>query len=245
MRLHETGYSIRKISRTLKCSRNTVSKYLNGDMESVCSKSESAGDMDRYRDYVIKALSRGICRNNVYRDLKKHGFQYSRTAAYNYMNRMVKIYRIDVSSMKDTTPSQKEKLNQIRKYDYVSRKSVFRFLWLGEELNKHHLAYLYETYPKLRMLQTCIMEWRQIFRTGYQSLLYSFLDKYHTSEIKQIAGFVGGLMKDMEAVENAVSSPLSNGFVEGTNNKLKMIKRIMYGRCSCLLLAAKLMLDVR
>ena len=59
------------------------------------------------------------------------------------MNRLVKIYRIDVSSMKDTTPSQKEKLKQIRKYDYVSRKSVFRFLWLGEELNKHQLEMLY------------------------------------------------------------------------------------------------------
>jgi transposase len=72
------------------------------------------------------------------------------------------------------------------------------------------------------------MEWRQIFRIGYQSLLYSFLDKYHTSEIKQIAGFVGGLIKDLEAVENAVSSRLSNGFVEETNNKLKMIKCTMY-----------------
>ncbi|NFB73608.1 transposase, partial [Clostridium butyricum] len=34
----------------------------------------------------------------------------------------------------------------------------------------------------------------------------------------------------------------SNGFVEGTNSKLKMIKRTMYGRCSKKLLAAKLML---
>jgi transposase len=44
-------------------------------------------------------------------------------------------------------------------------------------------------------------------------------------------------------VENAVASPLSNGFVEGTNNKLKMVKRMMYGRCGIRLLRAKLMLD--
>lgn len=79
---------------------------------------------------------------------------------------------------------------------------------------------------------------------GYQSLLYSFLDKYHNSEIKQIAGFTRGLLKDLEAVENAVSSPLSNGFVEGTNSKLKMVKCTMYGRCSRQLLAAKLMFVV-
>ena len=42
-------------------------------------------------------------------------------------------------------------------------------------------------------------------------------------------------------IENSVASPLSNGFVEGTNNKLKMVKRTMYGRCSRQLLEAKLM----
>ena len=32
----------------------------------------------------------------------------------------------------------------------------------------------------------------------------------------------------------------SNGFVEGTNSRLKMIKRTMYGRCGRKLLEAKL-----
>ena len=44
-------------------------------------------------------------------------------------------------------------------------------------------------------------------------------------------------------IENAVVSDLSNGFVEGVNNKLKMIKRTMYGRCGQKLLTAKLMYD--
>ena len=42
-------------------------------------------------------------------------------------------------------------------------------------------------------------------------------------------------------MENSVACELSNGFVEGTNSKLKMVKRTMYGRCSKALLAAKLM----
>ena len=32
-------------------------------------------------------------------------------------------------------------------------------------------------------------------------------------------------------MENSVASELSNGFVEGTNSKLKMVKRTMYGKC--------------
>ena len=45
-------------------------------------------------------------------------------------------------------------------------------------------------------------------------------------------------------MENSVVCELSNGFVEGTNSKLKMVKRTMYGRCSKAFLAAKLM-DVK
>ncbi|MEG1459351.1 MAG: transposase, partial [Acetivibrio sp.] len=50
-----------------------------------------------------------------------------------------------------------------------------------------------------------------------------------------------GLEKDRDAVENSVASSLSNGFVEGTNSKLKMIKRTMYGRCNKVRLEAKMM----
>jgi transposase len=61
------------------------------------------------------------------------------------------------------------------------------------------------------------------------------------SSIKEIASFAKGLEKDIDAVENAVASSLSNGFVEGTNSKVKTIKKAMYGRCGKLLLSAKLM----
>ena len=52
--------------------------------------------------------------------------------------------------------------------------------------------------------------------------------------------FAEGLKRDIVAVENAVAYDYSNGFVEGTNSRLKMIKRTMYGRCRKQLLEAKL-----
>lgn len=70
--------------------------------------------------------------------------------------------------------------------------------------------------------------------------LYLFIERYKISEIKELASFANGLEKDIYAVENAVASNLSNGFVEGTNSKLKMVKRTM-GRYSKQLLEAKLM----
>ena len=74
-------------------------------------------------------------------------------------------------------------------------------------------------------------------------MLYLFIEKYKHSDVKEFSSFARGLRKDIDAVENAVASPLSNGFVEGTNNKLKMVKRMMYGRCGIMLLRAKLMLE--
>ena len=36
--------------------------------------------------------------------------------------------------------------------------------------------------------------------------------------------------KDIALIKNAISLPNSSGFVEGNNNKFKLIKRILYGR---------------
>ena len=82
---------------------------------------------------------------------------------------------------------------------------------------------------------------RKAFSKKNTSWLYLFIERYKKSTIKEIASFAKGLEKDVEAVENAVSSDKSNGFVEGTNNRLKMVKRTMYGRCGRHLLSAKLM----
>jgi transposase len=46
---------------------------------------------------------------------------------------------------------------------------------------------------------------------------------------------------DIAAVANAVELPYSNGFIEGNNNRLKMIKRIMYGRAKMQLLAIRVL----
>ena len=66
-----------------------------------------------------------------------------------------------------------------------------------------------------------------------------FIEKYCKSEIKAIKRFAEGLKRDIDAVENAVAYDYSNGVVEGTNSRLKMIKRTMYERCRKRLLEAK------
>lgn len=202
--------------------------------------------IDKYHDHIVKELSAGKCRSILYRELKEMGMSCKRTAAYDYFNRIVKLYNIELTPLESCTPKQKQLRKNIRKYVYVSRKKIFDYLWFGDklEITPKHFEYMLKKYPVIIKLKMCIQEFRIIFEKSYQALLYSFIDKYNTSEVKLLNKFAESMKNDLEAIENAVSSPLSNGFVEGTNNKIKMIKRTMYGRCRCSLLAAKLMLKV-
>ena len=54
-----------------------------------------------------------------------------------------------------------------------------------------------------------------------------FVEKYSKSTLKPLKSFADGLRRDIDAVENAVAYEYSNGFVEGTNSRLKMIKRTL------------------
>ncbi|WP_062276706.1 transposase [Flexilinea flocculi] len=69
-------------------------------------------------------------------------------------------------------------------------------------------------------------------------------EKFESNGVEELtlAKNTNGLMNDYEAVQNAVIYPYSNGFVEGCNNRLKMIKRTMYGRARISLLRAKIIL---
>jgi Transposase len=52
--------------------------------------------------------------------------------------------------------------------------------------------------------------------------------------------FAAKLRHDIDAVRNAIREPWSNGQTEGQINRLKMLKRAMYGRASVALLCARM-----
>lgn len=62
-------------------------------------------------------------------------------------------------------------------------------------------------------------------------------------QIDEIDSYIGGLKKDLTAVKNGINYKYNNGLAEGSVNKIKLTKRIMYGRNSFLLLKTKLLLN--
>lgn len=65
----------------------------------------------------------------------------------------------------------------------------------------------------------------------HESLL-PWLEDVGKSKIDALTGFANGIKQDLAAVTNALSLPWSNGQVEGQVNRLKLIKRQMYGRAN-------------
>src|SRR5690349_17422893 len=56
-----------------------------------------------------------------------------------------------------------------------------------------------------------------------------------------IAGFATGLHRDHAAVTNGLTLPYSSGVVEGTVNKIKFLKRQMFGRANLDLLRIRVL----
>lgn len=63
------------------------------------------------------------------------------------------------------------------------------------------------------------------------------------SAIPELKSFVTGIERDDDAVKAALRLPWSQGITEGKVNKLKTIKRVMYGKASSTLLRQRLLHD--
>lgn len=74
--------------------------------------------------------------------------------------------------------------------------------------------------------------------------LKEWYEKANSCQIKALENFARGIKEDWAAVENGVTYQWSNGQVEGQVNRLKMLKRQMYGRASHELLKKRFLCPV-
>jgi transposase len=72
-------------------------------------------------------------------------------------------------------------------------------------------------------------------------LLPAWIEEAKACGITAVAGFAQGLVQDLAAVEAALSLSWSNGQTEGQVNRLKLVKRSMYGRAGLDLLRARVL----
>ena len=73
--------------------------------------------------------------------------------------------------------------------------------------------------------------------------LIRWMRKYWKTNIAHLKTFIKGVKLDYNAVKNTIIYDITNGITEGFVNKLKVVKRIMYGKASIGLLKNKLTME--
>ncbi|MGF1482654.1 MAG: ISL3 family transposase [Cyanophyceae cyanobacterium] len=104
------------------------------------------------------------------------------------------------------------------------------------------LAQLVAQHRELALAVELANEFLQLLRQQQAEAFETWLMKALKSSLKPFESFAQGLIDDYAAVKASMMTNLSNGPVEGLNNRLKMLKRQMYGRAGLELLSKRFIL---
>jgi transposase len=95
--------------------------------------------------------------------------------------------------------------------------------------------------PVARELRRMVGQFRGMLRWRRGGRLTQWIDTARRSGFPFVASYAKTLLRDLRATELAITVPWSNGPIEGQINRLKTIKRQMYGRAGFELLKARVM----
>jgi hypothetical protein len=88
-------------------------------------------------------------------------------------------------------------------------------------------------------MRELVLQFRSLLRLGKLAPQRRWMKRARKAGIHALTRFARTLQQDLRAIEAAVTEPWSNGPVEGHINRLKMLKRQMYGRAGVELLRAR------
>src|SRR5690242_18149330 len=93
-----------------------------------------------------------------------------------------------------------------------------------------NLRHLRQASPDLETAYQLVKEFLHMVRELRGEQLEGWLDKVQASQLQAFESFVTGVQQDKDAVFAGLTLNWSNGPVEGQVNRLKLIKRSMYGQ---------------
>jgi len=117
----------------------------------------------------------------------------------------------------------------------IKRNDLFKYMTTKNpktkksELVAQNFEIIKEKYSIVAILQEIYDEFYDILMGSIPDELDSFIHKYKDSVIET---YIDRMITDIISIKNAISRHESSGFVEGNNNKFKLIKRILYGRAN-------------
>ena len=210
--------AIKTIARMLGASRNCVRRWLRAGAFVPYRRAPAASRLDAHLRFIDVRLQDG--QHNaagVYRELRAIGFE----GGYVIVQRWAKRRR-----QRPPTRPPSARVPSTRR---IARWLTSDPASLPPE-DRHFVAALCGLAPRLQAAAEQVRGFDAILRARDPAALKPWLEVAAASEL---GGFGAGLRQDEAAVHAAIGEPWSNGVVEGQMNRLKLIKRSMYGR-ACL-----------
>jgi transposase len=241
--LHQQGWTMKAIPTSMGRHHRTVRKYLEAStFPERPPRRRPPSILDPYKAYLLERWQAG-CRSvlELYREIQAQGFagKYSIVAAYVSRFRLPqgRITRRRRSGSPATIIEVDRPLTPSRATWLVMRREA----QLNDE-DKQQLTELQGLEGELGKAITLTQDFAELVRQRQSDQLDSWLERAIASGLQAFKSLANGLRADYDTVKAGVTLRWSTGPVEGQINRLKILKRQMYGRAHIALLRQRVLL---
>jgi transposase len=232
--LRQQGATLRSIAEQLQIDVNTANKY--AQLPSPPAKQHRTTlKLIGYEAFFYQRWNAGERSPKVlFTELQQRGFRGSYQSVARYVAELRGPLPAEQAAAAPAAPPMKLTVTQ----------AVRVLLLAPDQLTAEqqtHLDHLRQTSPLVERAYTLAHQFQTLVRERRSAEFPTWLEEAQASQVPGLIGFVGSLKKDLAAVTAGVSLPWSNGPTEGHVNRLKQIKRQMYGRGKLDLLKRRIM----
>lgn len=231
--LHKKGCGIREISRITGLSRVTVRRWIQSKaFPEISTKPPRPGLLDPWYEWLEEQRKNGNHNaRQLWREMVATGFTGSET------------------TVRDAVAKWRKQVNgpviAPGRLPSASRVSRWLMPWRmirGEEnYASRFIESMCQKEPQLKMAQQLSLDFYRMLKMKNKSQLNQWFADVSKSGLVDLQRVAAGMEADATAIHEAISSRWSNGVVEGHVNRLKMLKRQMYGRAGFELLRRRVM----
>ena len=229
--LFQSGQSQAAISRSLGIERKTIRRWLRrGEFPERKPPHRRPPKVNEFADYLQQRWTEG-CHNatRLYKEIHDKGYSGKRAM----VARFVAGWR---KTGKAASPKAPERISPKHAAILVTR--------AADKMTDQQQA-LFDRItircPEIFDLRRMALSFRSALEAETSAQLRQWIQATKRCEFGALVRFAYGLQKDISAVSAAVDTPWSTGQVEGQINRLKTIKRQMYGRAGFQLLRARVL----
>jgi transposase len=222
--LRKEQLSIRAIRKRTGLNQHTIIKYMRAAGFPERARPQTRQAIDRFVDQLRAMWDAGEHNaTELHRKLSLLGFTGSLYMVTRSVAPWRKAHKADSRSRPQPAPRRisSRHLSWLLLYDEVERKPD----------EQKVIDQLRKDCEPLRQAVDFAREFRVIFRERQSAKLLEWIDRAkHDGTPGELKNFAKGLEQDWPCIKSAVELPWSNGRAEGHVNRIKLIKRQMYGR---------------